>query len=109
MRKGKIYISTSDWAYRHWKDVFYSKGIPFLKYLDFYITKFKTVEINTSFYHLPKESTFEKWYQETPRDFLFSVKASRYITHVKRLKDCQDPLNNFLKRAFLMYLKKFEV
>lgn len=102
MPKRKIYIGTSGWAYEHWRDIFYPKNVSSSRYLDFYTKKFKTVEINSSFYHLPKESTFQKWYQETPKHFLFSVKASRFITHIKRLKDCQKSLEVFLKRAFLL-------
>ncbi len=104
-KQGKIYIGTSGWAYQHWKDVFYPQDLQGSKYLHFYIKKFKTVEINSSFYHLPREDTFQKWYQETPKDFIFSVKASRYLTHLKRLKNCQEPLEIFLKRISLLKKK----
>jgi uncharacterized protein YecE (DUF72 family) len=102
MKKPFVKIGTSGWVYSHWQNSFYPKGIKTPKYLFFYIQKFDTVEINSSFYHLPLESTFLKWYKETPKNFLFSVKALRFISHVKKLKDCQEPLEIFLKRAFLL-------
>lgn len=72
--------------------------------LGYYATKFSTVEINNSFYHLPKDTTFQKWFGNTPNDFVFSVKASRYITHVKRLKTPED-FEALLDRAKLLQHK----
>jgi len=92
-----LYIGTSGWVYGHWEGIFYpedlpSKDKPPHQYLGgggklkYYSQYFKTVEINYSFYHLPRPSTYQNWYSQTPDDFLFAVKASRFITHIKRLK-----------------------
>lgn len=92
-------IGTSGWNYGHWKGPFYPENLSTREWLDFYMEKFHTVEINNSFYQLPKKQTFEYWKERSPEDFIFSVKASRYITHMKKLKDPQEPLSNFLKNA----------
>ncbi len=97
-----FFIGTSGFSYSHWKGKFYPKNLPSSKFLEHYVTQFKTVEINSSFYCLPKEKTFKNWQQKTPKNFLFSLKASRYITHVKKLKDCHEPLARFLKAAFVL-------
>src|SRR5215470_17525114 len=78
-------IGTSGWDYRHWRGTFYPPGErPSLRR---YAERFDTVEINNSFYRLPPAQAFEKWHDQTPADFLFAVKASRFITHMKKLKD----------------------
>ncbi len=97
--RNRAYIGTSGWNYNHWIDVFYPKGLPSSKWLGFYAQHFDTVEINFSFYRLPERETFEKWQKETPKDFTFAVKASRYITHLKRLRDPQDPLERMINNA----------
>src|SRR5438128_9243707 len=81
-----IYVGTSGWQYRHWKDRFYPKGVAQRAWLGHFASQFPTVEVNNSFYQLPKEATFERWRDETPPGFLFAVKASRYITHIRRLR-----------------------
>jgi uncharacterized protein YecE (DUF72 family) len=103
-RKGKLYIGTSGWIYKDWHDLFYPKEMKkdFLSYLS---SRFSTVEINSSFYHLPKESTFLKWYEEVPRNFKFSVKMNRYITHRKKLKDVTEETTTFIKRSLLLKSK----
>jgi uncharacterized protein YecE (DUF72 family) len=85
-------IGTSGWNYRHWKEIFYPPQLPASKWLDFYAVHFNTVELNATFYRLPKPETFDNWYKKTPDDFLWSVKASKYITHTRRLSDCREPL-----------------
>lgn len=95
-------IGTSGWMYDHWKGFFYPADLPKEKWLSFYQEHFDTVEINNTFYHLPKEETFKRWNKNSPGNFVFSVKASRFITHVKRLKDPQDPVKLFLSRAKLL-------
>lgn len=85
----KIYIGTSGWSYDHWKENFYPKGLPSKKWLKFYGEHFPTVEINNTFYRMPSENAVKNWHDETPDNFLFSIKASRYITHIKRLNDCE--------------------
>ncbi len=91
----RCFIGTSGWVYPHWRGVFYPCEIPERKWLSFYTRYFDTVEINASFYHLPRVTTFSRWREETPPDFLFAVKGSRYITHVKKLLDPEEPLQRF--------------
>jgi len=94
------FIGTSGYDYRHWWDgVFYPREIPQKKWLQFYSKKFNSVELNVSFYRLPTKQTFESWYERTPGDFVFSVKGSRFITHVKKLTNCEEPLNLFFENA----------
>lgn len=97
--KNRAYIGTSGWNYNHWVDVFYPKGLPSKKWLEFYAQYFDTVEINFSFYRLPERETFEKWRNESPEGFTFAVKASRYLTHQKRLKDPKEPLERIINNA----------
>jgi uncharacterized protein YecE (DUF72 family) len=82
-----IYIGTSGWHYRHWRGPFYPEDLPAADQLKFYAGVFKTVEINNSFYQLPKQETLANWRDSTQSDFIFAVKASRYITHMKKLKE----------------------
>jgi len=93
------YIGTSGWNYDHWKEIFYPKGFPASKWLEFYSQHFATVEINFSFYRQPERATFEKWARETPEDFTFAVKASRYLTHRKKLNDPEEPLERIIGNA----------
>lgn len=95
-----IYIGTSGYNYPHWwNGVFYPSDLPQRKWLEFYAKYFDTVELNVSFYRLLKKEVFEGWYKRTPREFSFSVKGSRFITHIKRLKDCREPLSHLLENA----------
>ena len=91
----EIRIGTSGWSYSHWKDIFYPSGLAKTKWLEFYTTQFDTVELNATFYRLPSEKTFQNWYKRTPLDFLWSLKANRLITHIKKLRDVKEPLNRF--------------
>lgn len=93
------YIGTSGWNYDHWKGIFYPDHLPASDWLTFYARHFDTVEINYSFYRLPERSTFEKWHEETPADFTFAMKASRYLTHQKKLKDPKEPLDRLFNRS----------
>ena len=97
--KKRIYIGTSGWAYIHWKKTFYPRGLSPSNFLEFYSRQFNTTEINYSFYHLPKPTTFQKWHQQTPKGFVFSVKASRFITHIKRLKNVEEAWSQFIENA----------
>lgn len=99
LKDKKIFIGTSGWSYEHWEGVFYPAGIKKPSWLDFYAEHFSTVEINNSFYRLPKKDTFRKWADITPEGFIFSVKASRYITHIKRLKDPKSPIKKLIESA----------
>jgi len=96
----EIYIGTSGFSYKHWSDgVFYPKDIPQRKWLEYYTEHFNTVELNVSFYRLPKGSVFEGWYKRTPENFIFVLKGSRFITHIKKLADCNDSIELFFSRA----------
>ena len=95
-----MFIGTSGWNYKHWSNgVFYPQGLKPAKWLHHYYQYFNTVEINYSFYRLPKRETFEKWYRSTPERFVFAVKANRFITHVKRLKEVEQTVPKFLANA----------
>lgn len=90
----KYYVGISGWRYAGWKGKgsFYPPKLPEEKWLEFYATHFSTVELNNTFYFLPQRKQFLKWKKQTSNNFLFSVKGSRYITHIKRLKDAEEPL-----------------
>lgn len=94
-----IRIGTSGYHYKHWRGPFYPAGTPSSKMLDFYVRHFDTVELNNSFYRLPTESTFDDWRRSTPANFVFAVKASRFLTHNKKLKDPESALDKFLPRV----------
>ena len=101
----RFYIGTSGWYYDHWREKFYPKGLAKSKWLEFYSDHFSTVELNNSFYHLPSEKAFTNWKDSSPSQFVFSVKVSRFITHVKRLRDTAEPIANFMSRARLLGVK----
>ena len=88
----KIYIGCSGWYYREWSGDFYPEGLASKNYLRHYSTRFSTVEINNTFYRTPTEKAIEAWYNSTPIEFKFSIKASRYITHIKRFHDCREEI-----------------
>jgi uncharacterized protein YecE (DUF72 family) len=96
--KSNVYIGTSGWSYAHWKGRFYPTDISSEEMLGFYCRYFQSVEINNTFYHLPDCATLEHWRDNTPADFVFSVKASRYITHMKKLTDPRKSLGVLLDR-----------
>ncbi|MBA2369760.1 MAG: DUF72 domain-containing protein [Candidatus Protochlamydia sp.] len=87
-----IHIGTSGWSYNHWKENFYPPKLKTTKWLDYYASVFSTVEINTTFYRMPLITTIQNWHEQVPSHFTFSIKASRYITHQKKLKDCAESL-----------------
>jgi len=93
----KLYIGTSGWHYTHWIGPFYPEDLEKKEMLDYYIQYFSTAEINHSFYRLPDGKTFQKWADHVPTDFIFSVKTSRYITHMKKLRNASEALNRFMK------------
>ncbi len=95
----KIHIGTSGWNYTHWRGTFYPEDLSPNRWLDYYIQHFRTVEINNSFYHLPKRETFENWRKAVPGDFIFAIKASRFITHMKKLKDPQQSITRFFENV----------
>ena len=93
---GKIYIGTSGWQYKHWRDIFYPKDVKVKDHFNYYLEFFDTVEINNSFYRLPPKETFTKWAAAVPDDFTYVIKANRFITHMKKLKDPVESLTLFL-------------
>lgn len=99
MAKGKIHIGTSGWHYKHWKEVFYPADVKETAQLQYYSKLFNTVEINNSFYMLPASKTFTEWKKTSPRGFIFSVKASRFITHMKKLKADAASIRRFFSHA----------
>jgi len=94
-----VFIGTSGFSYSHWKGVFYPQNLPQKDWFEFYCQNFSTVEINSSFYHLSKKTTFEKWRREAGSNFVFSVKGWRWITHIKKLKNCQEEVRKFFEGA----------
>ena len=98
----QIRIGTSGWNYSHWKDLFYPSKTPQTRWLEHYTTEFDTVELNATFYRLPKPATFENWRKRTPEGFIWSVKASKYITHILRLKDIEESLARFYNHLELL-------
>jgi uncharacterized protein YecE (DUF72 family) len=94
-----LQIGTSGWVYKHWLGCFYPPQLRGEQQLTFYAEHFSTVEINASFYRLPERSQFENWRSQTPGGFVFAVKGSRYLTHLKKLKDPQEPLARLVDRA----------
>ncbi len=92
-------IGTSGWSYAHWQGLFYPQNLPKEKWLEYYCQYFDTVELNSSFYHLPQKKTFKNWRQRTPKNFLFSIKASRFISHLLKLNGASESLENLLDNA----------
>jgi uncharacterized protein YecE (DUF72 family) len=95
----QILIGTSGWAYSNWKGTFYPENLPSARLLEFYTKRFPTTEINYSFYHLPRPATYKKWAAQAPEGFMFAVKASRLITHTKRLTGVEEAWRVFLQNA----------
>ena len=96
----KVFIGTSGWNYNHWRNgVFYPQGLASSKWLEYYARHFNSVELNVTFYRLVRKETFKSWYQQTPKNFYFVAKGSRFITHIKRIKSVAEPLNVFWANA----------
>jgi uncharacterized protein YecE (DUF72 family) len=94
-----IWIGCSGWNYQHWRNgVFYPPRLPPRRWLEFYAQHFDTVEVNATFYRLPREPAVANWVRESPPGFLFAVKMSRYVTHIKRLRDLPPSLELFYSR-----------
>src|SRR5215210_5128802 len=100
--RAPIRIGCSGYSYKHWRRVFYPENLPAARWLEHYIQFFNTVELNNTFYTLPGQKTFEFWRDRTPPGFVFAVKASRFITHMKKLKEPQEQLTAFLEKARLL-------
>jgi len=95
----RAHIGTSGWQYADWRGRFYPEDVPQREWLEYYAGRFETVEVNNSFYRLPERDTFRAWRDRTPEGFIVTVKASRFITHLKRLKDPEEPVELLWERA----------
>ena len=91
-------VGCSGWSYRDWREVFYPPGLPASRWLEHYATHFDTVEVNATFYRLPAKTTVRNWASQVPDDFLFAVKGSRYLTHIRRLREVKSGLRRFWGR-----------
>jgi uncharacterized protein YecE (DUF72 family) len=98
-RRERIYIGCSGWQYRHWSGDFYPPALPQRLRLEYYATRFETVEVNNSFYKLPTEGLMAGWHDRVPEHFMFAVKASRYLTHMKKLRTPDASLAILFERA----------
>lgn len=96
---GEVRIGTSGWVYPHWRGIYYPEDLPQKDWYGHYVLDFDTVELNNTFYRLPKAETFVHWGEVAPPGFLYTFKASRFITHLKRLKDPEASLERFLERV----------
>src|SRR5215472_7906065 len=94
-----LLIGTSGWQYRDWRDAFYPPGVPASRWLEHYATQFSTVENNGTFYRLATREIFADWRSRTPDDFVMTIKASRYLTHIRRLRDPAEPVSRLLGAA----------
>ncbi len=94
-----VWIGTSGWQYAHWKNRFYPRETSQAGWLEFFAERFATVESNNAFYRLPERKTFEAWRARTPDDFRMAVKLSRYLTHIRRLREPAEPVERFVQRA----------
>ncbi|MFR9799437.1 DUF72 domain-containing protein [Streptomyces sp. MS06] len=94
-----VFVGTSGWQYRDWRGVLYPEGLPVRLWLEEYAARFATVEVNSAFYRLPARETFEAWRERVPADFVLAVKASRFLTHVKRLREPEEPVRRLMGRA----------
>ena len=97
--RGGLHVGCSGWQYRHWRGDFYDATLPQSRWFAHYASVFHTVEINNTFYRLPEAATFARWGAMAPRGFVFAVKASRFLTHLKKLKDPEQPVARFFERA----------
>ena len=100
----EIRVGCSGWNYSHWRERVYPKGLPPKRWLEHYAGLFDTVEINNTFYRLPRETAVRGWVEQSPRGFLFSVKMSRYITHIRRLGGLETGVPLFYDRITPLYL-----
>lgn len=93
----RVIVGTSGWQYRHWRGDFYPRDVPQRQWLEYYASQFATVENNGTFYRLPARQSFEQWRARTPDGFVMTVKASRYLTHIRRLRDPAEPVRRMLE------------
>lgn len=98
----ELNIGCSGFQYDHWKGTFYPETLPKRRWFEHYVSQFKTVELNETFYGLPDKETFTRWHKETPGEFVFSIKGSRSITHVKKLRASPEPVDVFFSRVLAL-------
>jgi uncharacterized protein YecE (DUF72 family) len=103
---GRAYVGISGWRYPPWRGTFYPKGLVQRRELEYAASRLSSIEINGSFYALQRPEHYQRWYAETPDDFIFSVKGGRFITHMKKLRDVQIPLANFFGSGVLALADK---
>ncbi|MGH8495372.1 MAG: DUF72 domain-containing protein [Gammaproteobacteria bacterium] len=106
MAHGSVRIGISGWRYEPWRGKFYPDGLPQRRELEYASRQLNTIELNGSFYSLQQPESYGEWYEQTPEDFVFAVKGSRYITHMKRLGDIEKPLANFFASGVLRLQEK---
>lgn len=94
-----VFVGTSGWQYQDWRGPFYPRRLPQAGWLSYFAARFQVVEVNNTFYRLPKSETFASWSEATPEDFIFALKMNRYLTHIKRLRDPQEPVERFFEAA----------
>src|SRR4051812_42844801 len=102
----EIRIGISGWRYGGWRGTFYPKKLPQRKELEYASRQINSIEINGSFYSLRNPSKYQNWYRDTPKDFLFSIKGSRYISHIKQLNNIENALANFFSSGLLCLKEK---
>jgi uncharacterized protein YecE (DUF72 family) len=100
---GSIYIGISGWRYKGWRGVFYPEKLPHRRELEFASRRFNTIALNGSFYSLQRPRSFAQWHEQTPENFVFSIKGSRYITHMLRLRNIESALANFFAQGVLVF------
>jgi uncharacterized protein YecE (DUF72 family) len=98
MSRGRARVGCSGWQYKHWRGDFYPSDLPQTRWFEHYARTFDTVEINNSFYRLPERATFASWARRAPMTFEFAVKASRFLTHMKKLRDPEEPIDRLFSR-----------
>ncbi|HEY8340497.1 MAG TPA: DUF72 domain-containing protein [Egibacteraceae bacterium] len=101
-----VFIGTSGWQYADWREAFYPRGVPQRAWLEHYAARFAVVEVNASFYHLPRAEVFAAWAARTPDDFVLCPKVSRYLTHMKKLREPHEPVARFVARAAALGAKR---
>lgn len=105
MKKHFIHIGTSGWLYKHWRGTFYPVEVKIKNQFLYYVKMFNTVEINNTFYGVPSDETFVNWKNTVPQDFVYVIKANRFITHLKKLRDPNEILHPFLSKVALLETK----
>jgi uncharacterized protein YecE (DUF72 family) len=99
MQRSRIRVGTSGWVYRDWRGAFYPRELAQARWFGFYAERFDTVEVNNSFYRLPSDDAFDAWKEAAPAGFVYALKASRYLTHMKKLREPEEPIARFFSGA----------